>query len=34
MDTAVNLVAKARTGASDVNKFYGASGPNYLRATP
>jgi siderophore synthetase component len=32
MVTAGTLVAKSRTGASDVNKFYGTSGPNYLRA--
>ncbi|GAA0950424.1 IucA/IucC family protein [Nonomuraea longicatena] len=31
MVTAGTLVAKERTGARDVNKFYGASGPNYLR---
>jgi siderophore synthetase component len=32
MVTAGTLVAKARTGASDINKFYGTNGPNYLRA--
>lgn len=31
MVTAGTLVAKERTGAADVNKFYGTSGPNYLR---
>ncbi|MFI6391095.1 IucA/IucC family protein [Nonomuraea sp. NPDC050540] len=31
MITAGTLVAKERTGARDVNKYYGASGPNYLR---
>ncbi|WP_344578582.1 IucA/IucC family protein [Nonomuraea roseoviolacea] len=31
MITAGTLVAKERTGARDVNKFYGTSGPNYLR---
>jgi siderophore synthetase component len=31
MVTAGTLVAKERTGATDVNKFYGTSGPNYLR---
>ncbi len=31
MVTAGTLVAKERSGARDVNKFYGASGPNYLR---
>ncbi|MDX3101258.1 IucA/IucC family protein [Nonomuraea angiospora] len=31
MITAGTLVAKERSGARDVNKFYGASGPNYLR---
>jgi siderophore synthetase component len=31
MITAGTLVDKARTGALDVNKFYGTSGPNYLR---
>jgi IucA/IucC family protein/ferric iron reductase FhuF-like transporter len=30
MVTAGTLVDKARTGARDVNKFYGTSGPNYL----
>lgn len=31
MITAGTLVAKERTGARDINKYYGASGPNYLR---
>jgi siderophore synthetase component len=31
MLTAGTLVGKARTGAADVNKHYGPSGPNYLR---
>jgi hypothetical protein len=31
MVTAGTLVAKARTGARDINKFYGTTGPNYLR---
>jgi siderophore synthetase component len=31
MVTAGTLVAKARTGASDINKFYGTNGPNYLK---
>ncbi|SDG93294.1 Siderophore synthetase component [Sinosporangium album] len=31
MVTAGTLVDKARSGARDVNKFYGTSGPNYLR---
>jgi hypothetical protein len=30
MVTAGTLVDKARTGARDINKFYGTSGPNYL----
>ncbi|GIH98874.1 IucA/IucC family protein [Planobispora takensis] len=34
MVTAGTLVDKARTGARDVNKFYGTSGPNYLRHPP
>ncbi|MER5425640.1 IucA/IucC family protein [Streptosporangium roseum] len=34
MITAGTLVDKARTGARDVNKFYGTSGPNYLRQPP
>ena len=34
MVTAGTLVAKSRTGASDINKFYGTSGPNYLKANP
>jgi len=32
MVTAGTLVAKARTGASDINKFYSTTGPNYLRS--
>lgn len=31
MVTAGTLVDKARTGAHDINKHYGPSGPNYLR---
>ncbi|NUP80967.1 MAG: siderophore biosynthesis protein [Nonomuraea sp.] len=31
MVTAGTLVAKERSGARDVNKFYGITGPNYLR---
>jgi siderophore synthetase component len=31
MVTAGTLVAKSRTGATDVNKFYGTNGPNYLK---
>ncbi|MEV4471578.1 IucA/IucC family protein [Nonomuraea sp. NPDC049504] len=31
MVTAGTLVAKERSGARDINKFYGTSGPNYLR---
>ncbi|HEX4788988.1 MAG TPA: IucA/IucC family protein [Actinospica sp.] len=31
MVTAGTLVAKSRTGASDINKFYGTDGPNYLK---
>ncbi len=31
MVTAATLVDKRRSGAGDVNKFYGTSGPNYLR---
>ncbi|MFC3986040.1 IucA/IucC family C-terminal-domain containing protein [Streptosporangium jomthongense] len=34
MVVAGTLVDKARTGARDVNKFYGTSGPNYLRHLP
>jgi hypothetical protein len=34
MVTAGTLVDKARTGARDVNKYYGTSGPNYLRHPP
>ncbi|MFG1704072.1 IucA/IucC family protein [Nonomuraea sp. M3C6] len=33
MITAGTLVAKERSGARDINKFYGTSGPNYLRRT-
>ena len=32
MVMAGTLVAKSRTGASDVNKYYGTTGPNYLKA--
>jgi siderophore synthetase component len=32
MVTAGTLVAKSRTGAGDINKFYGTTGPNYLTA--
>jgi siderophore synthetase component len=32
MVTAGTLVAKSRTRASDINKFYGTNGPNYLKA--
>ncbi|MFC5829994.1 IucA/IucC family protein [Nonomuraea insulae] len=31
MITAGTLLSKERSGARDVNKFYGTSGPNYLR---
>jgi siderophore synthetase component len=31
MITAGTLMAKSRTGASDINKFYGTDGPNYLK---
>jgi hypothetical protein len=31
MVTAGTLVAKTRTGAGDINKYYGTTGPNYLR---
>jgi hypothetical protein len=31
MVTAGTLVAKSRTGARDINKFYGTAGPNYLK---
>jgi siderophore synthetase component len=34
MVTAGTLVAKSRTGASDINKFYGTDGPNYLKEPP
>jgi len=32
MVTAGTLVDKSRTGATDINKYYGTSGPNYLRS--
>ncbi len=32
MVTAGTLVAKSRTGAGDINKFYGTNGPNYLQS--
>jgi hypothetical protein len=32
MVTAGTLVAKSRTGASDINKYYGTTGPNYLQS--
>ena len=31
MVTAGTLLDKSRTGARDINKFYGTTGPNYLR---
>jgi len=31
MVTAGTLTEKSRTGASDINKYYGTTGPNYLR---
>jgi siderophore synthetase component len=31
MVTAGTLVAKSRTGAGDINKYYGTNGPNYLK---
>jgi siderophore synthetase component len=34
MVTAGTLVEKARTGAQDINKYYGPPGPNYLREDP
>ena len=34
MITAGTLTDKSRTGARDVNKFYGTTGPNYLRYPP
>jgi siderophore synthetase component len=34
MVTAGTLVAKSRTGATDINKYYGTDGPNYLRTSP
>jgi siderophore synthetase component len=33
MLSAGTLTAKEHTGASDINKFYGTNGPNYLRET-
>jgi siderophore synthetase component len=33
MITAGTLTAKEHTGAADVNKFYGTTGPNYLKET-
>jgi hypothetical protein len=32
MVVAGTLVDKRRSGAADINKFYGITGPNYLRA--
>jgi siderophore synthetase component len=32
MVTAGTLVDKSRTGARDINKYYGTTGPNYLRS--
>ncbi len=34
MLTAGTLQSKARSGALDINKFYGTTGPNYLKHTP
>jgi siderophore synthetase component len=34
MLTAGTLQSKARSGASDINKFYGTTGPNYLAGRP
>ncbi len=34
MVTAATLTDKSRTGARDVNKYYGITGPNYLRHPP
>ncbi|MCT9932544.1 siderophore biosynthesis protein [Planotetraspora sp. A-T 1434] len=34
MVLAGTLVDKRRSGARDINKFYGTTGPNYLRPTP
>ncbi|MEO5876441.1 MAG: IucA/IucC family protein [Streptosporangiaceae bacterium] len=34
MLTAGTLLDKARTGAADINKHYGPTGPNYLREIP
>ena len=34
MLTAGTLTEKSRTGARDINKFYGPGGPNYLRTAP
>ena len=31
MLTAGTLQTKARSGAADINKFYGTTGPNYLK---
>ncbi|MGH3168216.1 MAG: IucA/IucC family protein, partial [Trebonia sp.] len=33
MLSAGTLTAKRHTGAADINKFYGTTGPNYLRET-
>jgi hypothetical protein len=33
MLAAGTLTAKQHTGAADINKFYGTTGPNYLRET-
>jgi hypothetical protein len=33
MLTAGTLQTKARSGAADINKFYGTTGPNYLKAS-
>ena len=32
MVTAGTLTEKSRSGARDINKFYGPGGPNYLKA--
>jgi hypothetical protein len=34
MVTAGTLTAKERTGAADINKYYGTTGPNYLKEAP
>jgi hypothetical protein len=34
MLTAGTLQTKARSGATDINKFYGTTGPNYLKHRP